>query len=565
MTNPKLASDNFDLIEVVGEGSFGRVYKARDKETFNIYGIKVIDLEEAEDEIEDIQKEIAILTECETKYITKYFGSFVQGSKLWIVMEFLEGGSCQELRSIGPFDEAQISVILHDTLLGLDYLHGQGKIHRDIKAGNILLAGNGDVKISDFGVSGQLTTSVAKRRTMVGTPFWMAPDVIQASDNDGYDTKCDIWSLGITAIELAKGVPPLFDLHPMKVLFLIPNNPPPSLDESDPEGKGDVPSKWSKEFRSFVSTCLVKDPKNRPTAKDLLKHKFIKNAKKNSILVPLVERKRKQRSDQPTFTRGLVNPFQGSPTKEKKLQGGKIAPEDRADTSNMPAWDFDDEEESEYEEEDEAEEAPKPAPPAPSRPPPQTPPTPQAVQKSPPRQPPHNTAATLPSQGTPHRDMSTLQKQGKTGFITPDSTTLPSGATPVFAREGRSTTTSAISDENPFALTSATAASSFPFTGTDDAVLLSTYILPAIRGIDTSRGDKKLADALRQLETALNELTQSKMGALSHLCTVVTRELVGDIDPAKRQTLLHLEKNETAGRIAITPNLQRHITSGEKQ
>ncbi|KAL6758207.1 kinase-like domain-containing protein [Haematococcus lacustris] len=252
--------DRYDIQDCIGRGSYGDVFKGLDKSTGRMVAFKIIDLEEVEDDIDSIHKEITMLAGCHCSNITEYYASVLKpgATELVIVMELM-ACSVADLLGLGPLDEASIALVLHEVLCALAYLHGEHRIHRDVKAANILLGEQGDVKISDFGVSGQLSGTLGfRRRTFVGTPFWMAPEVIQSSD-EGYSERADIWSLGITAIEMATGSPPHANLHPMRVLFLIPKDPPPQLH-----------GHFSPDFKDFVSRCLQKEPSQRPSAMELL-------------------------------------------------------------------------------------------------------------------------------------------------------------------------------------------------------------------------------------------------------------------------------------------------------
>jgi serine/threonine protein kinase len=279
----KLDSDPaaiFEVLDVLGEGSYGSVHKARNRQTSEIVAIKIIPVEGDQDEL---LREIEILKTCSNAHIINYFGSYFHESDLWIVMEYCGAGSVSDLigaASALPTEE-QICVILQCALQGLIYLHKDKRsIHRDVKAGNILLTNDGKAKLADFGVSAQMNSTMSKRRTVIGTPFWMAPEVIQESS---YDGKADIWSLGITAIEMAQGEPPNSDIHPMRAIFMIPSKPPPTLDD---------PSQWSKDFVDFVKVCLLKNPAERPDSTELTKHAFMKMAESKdgtTIIQKLVE------------------------------------------------------------------------------------------------------------------------------------------------------------------------------------------------------------------------------------------------------------------------------------
>ncbi|KAK5000938.1 Serine/threonine-protein kinase PAK 6 [Elasticomyces elasticus] len=294
--------------DCIGGGSFGKVYKGVNKRTGQSVAIKVIDVENADDEVDDIIQEISILSGLHSPHVTRYHGSYLKGSDLWIIMEYCSGGSCADLMKPGAITEDYITIIVKEILLGLEYLHNDKKLHRDIKAANILLGSNGQVKLADFGVSGQLSATMTKKNTFVGTPFWMAPEVIKQS---GYDHKADIWSLGITALELAHGEPPYADIHPMKVLFLIPKNPPPEL-----------VGNFSAPFKDFVNLCLRREPRERPSAKDLLRHPWIRRAKRTTYLTELIERNERWQARHGNRNRGADEDYyrENSPVRTEEEQ-----------------------------------------------------------------------------------------------------------------------------------------------------------------------------------------------------------------------------------------------------
>lgn len=246
------ASGQFVRKELVGKGAYGGVYKGIHTPTGLVVALKVIDLDTPDDDIHDIQTEVALLSSiphARKHNITLYHGSYLHGSELWIAMDFASGGSIRTLMKSGTIEEKYVVLILREVLVALSFLHKQGIIHRDVKAANVLLTQSGKILLCDFGVAAHLQTN-NKRSTFIGTPLWMAPEVI--TDGKLYDTKADIWSLGVTLYEIATGNPPYFGMEPLRACALIPRSQPAKLEGGT----------WSISMREFLSLCLQTDPAN---------------------------------------------------------------------------------------------------------------------------------------------------------------------------------------------------------------------------------------------------------------------------------------------------------------
>ncbi|TDH06925.1 hypothetical protein EPR50_G00118270 [Perca flavescens] len=288
-------SSNWDIVETIGKGTYGKVYRVTNKKDGSQAAVKVLDpinhaSHSNRDVDEEIEAEYNILRSLSNHpNVVKFYGMFyksdkVSGGQLWLVLELCNGGSVTELikgllMRGQCLQEPVISYILYSALLGLQHLHNNRIIHRDVKGNNILLTTEGGVKLVDFGVSAQLTSARLRRNTSVGTPFWMAPEVIACEQqyDYSYDARCDVWSLGITAIELADGDPPLAEMHPVKALFKIPRNPSPTLRN---------PEQWCRSFCHFIGQCLIKDFEARPSVTHLLEHPFIKQAHGKDVVLP---------------------------------------------------------------------------------------------------------------------------------------------------------------------------------------------------------------------------------------------------------------------------------------
>ncbi|KAF9596833.1 hypothetical protein IFM89_013881 [Coptis chinensis] len=276
-----VGQEHYELYEEIGKGGAATVYRALCKPLKETVAIKILDFDH--EDPDKVAKEVRLMKLVDHVNVLKAHCAFVIGNDLWVVMPFMEAGSFQHILKTaykdGLRDEAVICTVLYEALKGLEYLHGQGCIHRDVKAGNILVDSHGAIKLGDLGVSASLFDSGdrrPKRNTITGTPCWMAPEILDMEEGHGYDFKADIWSFGITAIELAHGHAPFSEYPPVKLFLTILTEDPPRLDDIKDQ-------KFSKQFKQMIAKCLVKDPSKRPSATALLRDRFFKNHKSNCV------------------------------------------------------------------------------------------------------------------------------------------------------------------------------------------------------------------------------------------------------------------------------------------
>lgn len=276
MSTTALSSEDpqlkYELVEMLGEGSYGAVYRSVNRKTREEVAIKILP---STDDVSKTDMEVQFMKRLRSPYIVSFIDGYNFDGELWIIMEYCAGGSMSDLYEATkkPIEENALREIVAFTTLGLNHLHSHRSIHRDIKAGNILLSSSGCTKLADFGVSANLTDTMQKRKTVIGTPFWMAPEVIQETS---YDARADIWSLGITIIELCEGQPPHFNVHPMRAIFMIPMKPAPTFKN---------PSHWTPEMNSFLARCLQKKSEDRANTDELLSHPWIADTVKRLVKV----------------------------------------------------------------------------------------------------------------------------------------------------------------------------------------------------------------------------------------------------------------------------------------
>ncbi|KAL9652757.1 hypothetical protein ABK040_010790 [Willaertia magna] len=267
----------FTNLKPLDEGSTGIVLSGIDIKTQKKVAIKKIEIQSTT-KLETLENELAMMESCKHPSIVSYYGAYQHKQHLWICMEMMEGGKLTDLLYKTVLREDEIAYVLRECLKALDYLHKSNKMHRDIKSDNVLVNSKGEIKLADFGFCVELTTNKEKRKSTVGTPYWMAPEVIRAID---YDNKVDIWSLGIMALEMAEGEPPLIDLPVLRALFIIATQPSPTLREQN---------NWSKNFNDFLALCLNKDPTLRASAEELLEHPFLANVCEPQRMVDLMNK-----------------------------------------------------------------------------------------------------------------------------------------------------------------------------------------------------------------------------------------------------------------------------------